>query len=84
MEKEGYRRFKKDLLCKLEKDGLATVLVHPEWFVRTVGGHGLMKIPFTLLRKKMMNKIYDRFLCQFKGKVEFMRYIDLYQRMGKE
>lgn len=42
-----------------------------------------MKIPLTLLRKKMMNKIYDRFLCEFKGKVEFMRYVDLYQRIGK-
>ena len=83
-EKEGYQRFKKDLLCKLEEDGLATVLVHPEWFVRTVGGHGLMKIPLTLLRKKMMNKIYGIFLGEFKGKVEFMRYIDLCQRMGKE
>lgn len=30
-ETEGYRRFKKDLLCKLEEDGFATVLVHPEW-----------------------------------------------------
>ena len=56
-EKEGYQRFKKDLLRMLEQDGLATVLVHPEGFVRTVQGHGLMKIPLTLLRKGMMNKV---------------------------
>lgn len=48
-ETEGYRRFKKDLLHRLEKDGLATVLVHPEWFVRSVGGSSLMKIPLTFL-----------------------------------
>jgi hypothetical protein len=77
-EKEGYRRFKKDLLRKLENDGLATVLVHPEWFVRSVGGHGLIKIPLTMLRRKMMNKIYDKFLCEFKGKVEFEKYINIY------
>lgn len=82
-EKEGYRRFKKDLLCKLEENDLATVLVHPEWFVRSVGGSGLMKVPLTLLRKKMMNKIYGTFLCEFEGKVELMRYIDLYQYLEK-
>jgi len=83
-EKEGYRKFKKDLLCKLEEDGLATVLVHPEWFVRSVGGHGLMKIPLTLLRKGMMNKVYDKFLCEFKGKIEFKRYIDLHHLIKKD
>ena len=76
-EREGYLRFKKDLLQKLEKDGLATVLTHPEWFVRSVGGRGLMKIPLTLFRKKMMNRVYDRFLHEFKHKVEFKRYVEL-------
>ena len=76
-EREGYLRFKKDLLQKLEKDGLATVLTHPEWFVRSVGGRGLMKIPLTLFRKKMMNGVYDRFLHEFKHKVEFKRYVEL-------
>jgi len=76
-EKEGYRRFKADLLQKLGKDKLATVLVHPEWFVRSVGGSGLMKIPLTLLRKQMMNRIYDVFLSEYKGKVEFKKYIDV-------
>ena len=80
-EKEGYRRFKEDLLRRLDKDGLATVLVHPEGFVRSVGGSGLMKIPLTLLRKKMMNKVYSKFLCEFKGKVEFEKHINIYHRL---
>jgi len=49
--------------------------------VRSVGGHGLMKIPLTLLRKKMMNEIYDRFLCEFKDKVEFEKYINICHRL---
>jgi hypothetical protein len=76
-EKEGYRRFKEDLLHRLKRDGLATVLVHPEGFVRTVQGHGLMKFPLTLLRKGMINKVYDKFLCEFKNKVELKKYIDM-------
>ena len=78
-EKEGYRRFVNDLMHKLKEEELATVLVHPEWFVRTVGGHGLIKIPLTLLRKKMMNQVYEKFLSDFKNKVEFERYIDIYK-----
>lgn len=77
-EEQGYRRFRRDLLHKLGEDELATVLVHPEWFVRSVGGRGLMKIPLTLLRKKMMNKVYEKFLCEIKRKVEFKKYIDLF------
>jgi len=80
-EKEGYQRFKEDLLRRLDKDGLAPVLVYPEGFVRTVQGHGLMKIPLTLLRKKMVNKVYDRFLCEFKVKVEFEKYVNVFHRM---
>lgn len=76
-ETEGYQKFKRDLLQRLRKNGLATVLAHPEWFVRSVGGRGLMKIPLTLFRKRMMNKVYDRFLHEFKDKVKFLRYIDL-------
>lgn len=77
-EKIGYHKFKKDLLQKLKQDRIATVLVHPEWFVRSVSGSGLMKIPLTLLRKGMMSKVYDSFLCEFKAKVEFKKYIDMY------
>ncbi len=76
-EKEGHRRFKEDLLHRLKRDGLATVLVHPEGFVRTVQGNGLMKFPLTLLRKGMINKVYDKFLCEFKNKVELKKYIDM-------
>ena len=80
-EKEGYQKFKEDLLQQVSQNGIATVLVHPEGFVRSVQSHGLLKIPLTLLRKGMMNKVYERFLCEFKDKVEFKRYIDIYQRL---
>jgi len=82
-EEKGYQKFKEDLILKLEKDGLATVLTHPEWFVRSVGGSGLMKIPLTLLRIKMMNKVYEKFICNFKEKVSFKRYIDLFNYIKK-
>ena len=82
-EDDGYTRFRKDLLHMLKKDGIATVLVHPEWFVRSVGVRGLKRIMLTFLRRKMMNKVYDRFLYEFNGRVEFLRYIDLYQRANK-
>jgi hypothetical protein len=77
-EKEGYQKFKEDLLQQLSQNGIATVLVHPEGFVRTVQSHDLLKIPLTLLRKGMMKNVYDRFLCEFKGNIELKRYIDLY------
>jgi peptidoglycan/xylan/chitin deacetylase (PgdA/CDA1 family) len=77
-EKEGYQKFKEDLLQQLSQNRIATVLVHPEWFVRSVQGSGLVKIPLTLLRKGMMNKVYNDFLCEFKSQVEFKKYIDIY------
>jgi hypothetical protein len=76
-EKEGYVRFKEELLRRLESVGLATVLVHPEGFVRSVQGGSLMKISLTLLRKGMMNKVYDKFLCEFQNKVKLKKYIDI-------
>jgi hypothetical protein len=76
-EKEGYARFKEELLRRLENVGLATVLVHPEGFLRSVQGRRLVKIPLTLLRKGMMNKVYDSFICEFKDRVELKKYIDL-------
>jgi len=76
-EREGYQRFRADLWHKLEQDRQATVLVHPEWFVRTVLSHGLMKIPLTLLRKGLMNRVYDEFVGEFKSKVEFKKYVDI-------
>lgn len=79
-ENEGYQKFKKDLLQRLNHEGVATILVHPEWFVRSVQGRGLLKIPLTLMRKGMMNRVYDIFLSEFKDKVEFKRYIDIYHR----
>ncbi|MEM2570081.1 MAG: hypothetical protein QXT67_09135 [Candidatus Bathyarchaeia archaeon] len=82
-EENGYRKFKEDLMRKLDNKGVATVLTHPEWFVRSVGGRGLIKIPLTILGVKMMNKVYEKFLSEFKDKVLFLRYVDLY-RLFKE
>jgi len=79
-EKEGYVRFKQDMLLRLESGGLATVLVHPEGFVRSVIGKKVMKIPLTLLRKGMINFVYHKFLGEFRNMVEFERYIDIYRR----
>ena len=76
-EKEGYQKFKEDLLQQLSQNGIATVLVHPEGFIRSVQSHGLMKIPLTLLRKGMMNKVYETFLFELKASVEFKKYIDV-------
>jgi hypothetical protein len=74
---EGYQKFRQDLLQRLESEGLATVLVHPEGFLRSVQSHGLAKIFLTLLRKGIMNKLYDRFLREFQNKVRFQKYIDI-------
>ncbi|MGY0287414.1 MAG: hypothetical protein ACUX7D_01410 [Candidatus Methanodesulfokora washburnensis] len=83
-EEEGYRRFKEDLLKELERNKVATVLVHPEWFVRSVGGKGLTKIPLTLLRIKMMNRVYERFLSDFRDKIKFKKYVDIYRLLRGE
>ena len=80
-EKEGYQKFKEDLLQQLSQNGIATVLVHPEGFVRTVQSHDLLEIPLTLLRKGMMKNVYDRFLCEFKGNIELKRYIKTIYRL---
>jgi hypothetical protein len=76
-EKKGYQKFKEDLLQRLEREGIATVLVHPEGFVRSVQSRSLMKIPLTLLGKGMMNKVYDGFLSEFKNRVKFRKYVDI-------
>lgn len=76
-EKEGYQKFKEDLLQQLSQNGIATVLVHPEGFVRSVQSHGLLKIPLTLLRKGMMESVYENSLCGFRDKVGFKKYVDM-------
>jgi hypothetical protein len=76
-EKEGYQKFKEDLLQQLSQNGIATVLVHPEGFVRSVQSHGLLKIPLTLLRRGMMKSVYENFLCEFRDKVGFKKYVDM-------
>ncbi|MGC8988268.1 hypothetical protein [Infirmifilum sp.] len=78
-EKRGYSLFKADLLRMLGERGVATVLVHPEWFVRSVGGAGATKAVMTILGIKMLNNIYRTFLQEFSGVIKFMKYIDLYQ-----
>ncbi len=35
------------------------------WFVCSVVGKGLIEIPLTLMRKKRMNRIYDKSLSEF-------------------
>ncbi|MFB0523767.1 MAG: hypothetical protein ACETV1_08450 [Candidatus Bathyarchaeia archaeon] len=80
-EREGYRRFKEELQRMRDQNKVATVLVHPEWFVRSVQGSSMMKIPLTLLGKGLMNKVYDKFLQECKTKVEFMKYIDILRTM---
>jgi hypothetical protein len=80
-EKKGYQKFKEDLLLLLKSEKPATVLVHPEGFLRSVQSRGLLKIPLTLLRRGMMNKVYETFLFELKDKVEFQRYIDVFHNM---
>ena len=83
-EKEGYHKFKEDLTQELDLHKYATVLVHhPEWFVRSVGGHGLIYIPLTIMRIKMMNKIYSKFIREFINKAKFMRYLEMFQILSK-
>jgi len=77
-EKKGYSMFKVDLLKRLGEKGVATVLVHPEWFVRSVGGKGVTKLALTILGVKKLNEVYRTFLVEFKDQVRFMRYIDLH------
>ena len=76
-EKEGYQKFKEDLLQQLSQNGIATVLLHPEGFVSSVQSHGLLKIPLTLLRKGVMKSVYENFLCEFRDKVGFKKYVDM-------
>jgi len=76
-EEEGYRKFREDLLQRLKQYEIATVLVHPEGFIRSVQSRGLVKIFLTLLRKGMMNKVYERFLCEFKDEFGFKKYVEL-------
>lgn len=82
-EDEGYRKFKGDLMQQFSRNGVATVLVHLEWFVRSIQGKSLLKIPLTLLRKGLMNKVYDKFICDIKDKVDFKKYIEIYYYFKK-
>ncbi|MGD0329223.1 MAG: hypothetical protein ABSB40_02110 [Nitrososphaeria archaeon] len=77
--KEGYVRFKKDLKKKLNRSELVTVLVHPLYFVLSVGTKGrLNKYVMTILKQRMMNEVYEDFLFDFRPDTKFMTYIDAY------
>lgn len=80
----GYHEFKRALEEELKSKNMTTVLTHPEWFVLSVGlpyknpfMDRLTKILLTMAKKRMMGPLYQKFLEEYKGKVEFLRYIDL-------
>ena len=84
-EIEGYKRFLSDLNLRISKEGHATVLVHPEWFVRSVGKqvssllmYRMYKILYTLMKKNLMNRVYEKFLeYGLSRNYIFMPYIEL-------
>jgi len=50
--------------------------------VRSVGGSGLKKLALTLLKKQMINKVYNKFLNEFKKNIIFIKYMDLYRHLN--
>jgi len=84
-ETNGYKRFIEDLDSQILQKGYVTVLVHPEWFVRSVGKqvdslfmYRMYKILYTLLKKNLMTRVYEKFLKYGLSKnYEFMPYIKL-------
>ncbi|PLJ76901.1 hypothetical protein [Infirmifilum sp. SLHALR2] len=77
---KGYRFFKSDLERRLNVDGYASVLTHPEWFVRSVGVQGsgvyakAAKLAMTLLGLRKLTRVYELFLSEYSSFC--MRYID--------
>jgi len=83
-ERLGYEDLKKNLNIKLENKHIATVLTHPEWFVLSVGLpyknkwiDRLTKAMLTLAQKRIMRSSYGRFLAEYSGQTELVKYIDL-------
>lgn len=81
--KHGYQRFRHDLTFTLKHHRIATVLTHPEGFVRSVGmqfdnlwRYRTSKFFLTLVGKRKLDKVYQWFLSDFKG-MKFMKYSDL-------
>jgi len=78
--KKGYKLFKKDLENRLHNNGYASVLTHPEWFVRSVGivGSGFftksINFLMTLLDIRKLTDVYNFFLSEYYAKC--FRYID--------
>ncbi|MEM2379701.1 MAG: hypothetical protein QXJ66_07950, partial [Candidatus Methanomethylicia archaeon] len=80
--------FKRDLYKKILNEGYATVLTHPEYFWKSIGicdGNvylvKIFNLILTFLRIKTLNKIYEKFLLEHKGKFQFLKYIELYERI---
>ncbi|MEM2525934.1 MAG: hypothetical protein QXI49_07090 [Candidatus Methanomethylicaceae archaeon] len=86
--RRGYDIFKRDLYKKILNEGYATVLTHPEYFWKSIGicdGNvylvKIFNLILTFLRIKTLNKIYEKFLLEHKGKFQFLKYIELYERI---
>ena len=87
-ENRGYQLFTQDLDAVLNEKGQATVLSHPEWFVRSLGYDSkhktvirLSKLIFKLLNKRFMSKVYNQFLTDYSQKTRLMRYTDLMKNL---
>ncbi|MBS7656940.1 MAG: hypothetical protein QXI71_03445 [Candidatus Bathyarchaeia archaeon] len=90
-ENKGYQLFTQDLDVILQQRGHATVLSHPEWFVRSLGYNSkhrtvirLTRVIFTALSKRLMSNVYNQFLTDYNEKTKFMRYIDLMKYLMRD
>ena len=83
-ETKGYKFFTHDLDAVLQEKGQATILSHPEWFVRSLGYDSkhrtvirFSKVTFKILKKRLMSNVYNQFLADYSKKTTLMRYTDL-------
>ena len=83
-ENKGYQVFTQDLDKMLLERGQATILSHPEWFVRSLGYDSknktvirLSKVIFKILNKRLMSNVYSQFLSDYSKKTRLIKYIDL-------
>lgn len=42
------------------------------------------EVSSNVAEKRMINKTYERFLCEFKDRVEFKKYVDIHQRLASK
>lgn len=90
-ENKGYRVFTQDLDKTLKEKGYATILCHPEWFVRNMGYYTknrtvvrISKVIFKILNKRFMSNVYKQFLADYNQKTRLIKYIDLYDFYKRE